>query len=467
MPFAGKKRYALLVLALALCLCLLGGCALPRPTAGPDPTPAPTPEPTQEPDRGEPEMSFPDLGFEELCAKLPELTELRKAVLAEDSLTVEQYRTLCELRPDVDFEYDFTVDGKPGSIGFTRLDLRTADSAGMSRWLEWAACMPELRSIELGTVNAESGHIPWDVLAALRAERPEIDVRCSFTLYGQGFTLESTAMNLTHIPIEDQGALVKSITACMPKLSYLDMDSCGVDDEHMAEIRDALPNANVVWRIWFGVRGQGFAGYSVRTDVERILASNPGVGGELDPDNTKSLKYCTKVKYLDVGHNSYMRDISFVACMPDLEYVVLAMGDWFDASPLENCTKLRYAELQTTSLSDLRPLMKLTNLEDLNLCYCYALHDITPLYELPNLKRLYLGMLSPIPTEQVERFKELHPNCEVDTEVKDPTGGHWRYLGEDAYGVNTAVPAYARLREVMGYDYTPASYAYPYNDPLY
>ena len=30
-----------------------------------------------------------------------------------------------------------------------------ADSAGMRSWLAWAACMPELQSIELGTGDAE------------------------------------------------------------------------------------------------------------------------------------------------------------------------------------------------------------------------------------------------------------------------------------------------------------------------
>lgn len=463
MPFAGKKAYILLIPA--LCLCLLVGCALPRPTAR-EPKPVSTPAPTPEVYRGEPEMSFSGLSFEELCESLPELTELRKATLAEDSVTVEQFRALCALRPDVDFDYDFTVNGKPGSTGFTRLDLRTADNDGMRSWLEWAACMPALQSIQLGTVDAESGRIPWDTLAALRAARPEIDVTCSFTLYGQDFTLESTEMNLTHIPIGDQGALVKSITACMPKLGYLDMDSCGVDDEHMAEIRDALPRAEVVWRIWFGEKGHGFAGYSVRTDVTKILASNPGIGGELTPENTRSLQYCTKVKYLDLGHNSYLRDISFVSCMPDLEMLVVAMDDWYDASPLENCSKLWYAELQTSAVSDLRPLIKLQNLRDLNLCYCYALHDITPLYEMPNLKRLYLGIYTPVPAEQVERFKELNPACEVNTEVEDPTTGHWRYLGWDEHG-DIMSPSYAKLREVMGYDKAPACYAYCYNDPLY
>ena len=466
---AGNKKAILL--CLALCLCLLAGCALPFP-AKPDPTPAPTPVPTPMPTpepeiyRGEAEMYFADLSFEELCAQLPELTELRRASFAEDSLTAEQYRMLRLLRPDVEFIYDFTVNGKPGSIDFSRLDLRTADADGIRVWLDWASCMPALESIELGADNAENSRIPWDALAALHAERPEIRLEASFTLYGQEFTLESTEMNLTHIPIEDQGALVKNITACMPQLRYLDMDRCGVDDEHMAEIRDALPNTEVVWRIWFGQVGHGFAGYSVRTDVTKILASNPGIGGELTPENTQSLKYCTKIKYLDLGHNSYLRDIGFLAYMPDLEILVLAMDDFYDLSPLENCTKLRYAELQTSSVSDLRPLMKLENLVDLNLCYCYALHDITPLYEMTSLKRLYLGMLSPVPSEQVERFMELHPDCEVNTEVEDPTTGHWRYLGWDEHG-DIMAPSYAELRQVMGYDYAPACYAYTYNDPLY
>ena len=52
-----------------------------------------------------------------------------------------------------------------------------------------------------------------------------------------------------------------------------DRDYCGVSNEAMAQIRDENPNVEVVWRIWFGEN------YSVRTDVERILASKPTVGG--------------------------------------------------------------------------------------------------------------------------------------------------------------------------------------------
>ncbi len=170
-----------------------------------------------------------------------------------------------------------------------------------------------------------------------------------------------------------------------------------------------------------------------------------------------------------------MRDISFVSYMPDLEMAVLAMGNWFDASPLENCTKLRYAELQTTSLSDLRPLTKLQNLEDLNLCYCFALHDISPLYELPQLKRLYLGKLTPIPTEQVAKMQEIAPACEIDTSVFDPTTGNWRITGyikvslplyaDAEFEQEVFHPRYYLLQEQFGYQ--DQDFAFARNDPLY
>jgi len=417
---------------------------------------------------GEPEMDLSGLTLEQLREELPRLTALKTATLAKDSLTAQELAELRALRPDVDFAYRFTVNGVEVGTDTERLDLSSADNNALRAWFLWAAQMPALKSMELGSGAADDGRVPWDELAELRAARPDLKVYYSFTLWGQVFSLDDTEMNLTHIRMDDQGALVKAVAQCMPALRRLDMDSCGVDNVHMAAIRDALPDCEVIWRIWFGDTANGCVGYTVRTDVDRILASNPGIGGELTPENTEALQYCTKVKYLDLGHNSYMRSIEFVRSMPELEAVVLAMGNWYDASPLESCPNLRYAELQTTCISDLRPLSRLKNLTDLNLCYCFALHDISPLYELPQLKRLYLGSLTPVPAEQVERMREIAPNCEIDTTIVDPTQGNWRVApGYNEYGMTEYTEAYAWLREVMRYDEAPASYAYPYNDPLY
>ena len=284
-----------------------------------------------------------------------------------------------------------------------------------------------------------------------------------FTLYGRHFTLADTSMDFRHVPMDDEGALVLKAASCMPNLTYLDMDSCGVSDESMAAIRDALPQANVVWRIWFGDR------YSVRTDVEKILASNPGLGGELTYENTRSLQYCTKVKYMDLGHNSYLSSLDFCAFMPDLEALVVAMGSWSDCSPLANCPKLEYLELQTSALNDLRPLTVLKNLRHLDIGYCFALHDISPLYELPDLERLWIGGYTPIPEEQVEKMRSIAPNCEINTTTINPTDEGWRYLGADEFGIMQLAPRYALLRDQFGYsgDLNAASYSYYWNDPLY
>ena len=460
------KRMMGVGLSALLCAALLSGCGASAPVAA-QPVVV-TPEPTEELviDRGEPEMDLSDKSLDELRQSLPELTNLQEATVNAEALSAEELTELQALRPDVRFLFHVTLNGKDCGPETEQLALAGADRQTMREAFAWAALLPDLKSLDLGSGDAADNAIPWAELARLRAARPELRVNYDFTLYGQEFSLDSEEMNLTHIPMDDQGALVKAVTDCMPKLRYLDMDSCGVDDEHMAEIRDAHPEANVVWRIWFGDTLEGRAGYSVRTDVERILASNPGIGGELTPENTQSLKYCTKVKYLDLGHNSYMKSIDFVRYMPDLEAVVLAMGNWSDVSPLASCPKLRYAELQTTCINDLRPLARLQNLTDLNLCYNFALHDISPLYDMPQLQRVYLGMYTPVPAEQVAELQRRIPNCEINTSTENPTDGKWRYTAVTPYG-NELAPAYEWLREVMRYEEAPASYSYSYNDPLY
>ncbi len=345
-------------------------------------------------------------------------------------------------------------------------DLSAASAEELEQRFLEALEDESVQRIDLGSGEAEDGRIPWETLAHLRAARPELEVDYAFTLCGCRFTLEDTVMDLRRREISDQGALVRRIAPCMPNLCTLDMDSCGVDDEHMAAIRDALPQVNVVWRIWFGDRTGGLAGYSVRTDVERILASNPGIGGELTPENTEPLKYCTRVKYLDLGHNSYLRSLDFVRYMPDLELLIVAMGDWYDLSPLENCEKLVYAELQTSAVSDLRPLTKLKNLKHLNFGWCFALHDITPLYEMTQLERLWIGCLTPVPDEQIERMRELVPGCVIETEINDPTDAGWRYLGHTEWGETIVDPTYQWVRDMMHYSEGNYAYAYPYNDPL-
>ena len=109
-----------------------------------------------------------------------------------------------------------------------------------------------------------------------------------------------------------------------------------------------------------------------------------------------------------MGHNC-ITNIDFVNYMPKLQVAVFAISWVEDISPLANCPDLEYLEIFSSRVSDLSPLANCTNLEHLNAGNLQDLHDITPLYGLTKLKRLYITM-SDIPEEQQEKIQELIPD---------------------------------------------------------
>ena len=395
-------------------------------------------------------------GETELLAQLPALSSADFS----GSECVEEIYNWAAQNPQVAVKYTVSLPG--GTVldnSAKSLDLSALSGVDVSVAADMLRFLPELESIELGY---ERDGLGWDAVSKLEQNAPNAAINYVFTLYGYEFSLQDTEINLSHVPVEDNGAAVMEAMAYMPKLSSLDMDSCGVSNEDMAAIRDAYPDVKVVWRIWFGDN------YSVRTDVERILASAPSKGGMLTGDNTDVLKYCTEVKYLDMGHNDELWDIDFVAYMPKLEVAVLAMACWSDASPLANCKNLEYLEIQTTNVTDLSPLSGLENLRHLNIAYNRELSDISPLYSLTGLERLWIGCINPVPPEQIEAMQAAAPNCEINVEVyEDPTGGRWRYVdyNELAY-MYIYHDRYIQLRETFG-DYASECFSFYWNDPLY
>ena len=312
-----------------------------------------------------------------------------------------------------------------------------------------------------------------------------------------------------HIRMDDEGAAVRKIVPFMKNLQTLDMDTCNVSNEAMALIRDENPSVNVIWRIWF-------AGYTARTDVERILASSQARGGKVTNEDARVLKYCAKVKYLDLGHNEVLSDISFTASMPDLEVAIFAINDIDDISALANCPNLEYLEINSTNVTDLTPLSNATSLRHLNIGRCVKMPenngsdelrprvtDISPLFGLKDLERLYIGNLTApgIPKEQLDTMAKAmgiekqdsegdycdsrvspegldYDYCRINVSSGDPSQGTWRTAGYRpdwvwnqwvATGVfnDPLNERYKLLREQFGYDTVEQSYSLPKNDPLY
>ncbi len=349
--------------------------------------------------------------------------------------------------PDIDVSYTVSLP-QMGEVEDTAESLKfdSLTKAEFSELFSALEYLPNVRTISFGNFGGENSFKSQDLLS-LKNAYPETDISGNYEFYDKTVCLSDSLVDINHIRLDDNGDEILALAKCMPNLEFLDMDSCGVPNERMAEIRDALPNVKVVWRVWFG------RNYTARTDVERILASKPPEGGLLRNNNVQTLKYCTDVKYLDLGHNG-ITDISFVSEMKDLEVCIIGLNSWSDISPLSNCIKIEYLEIMDVRLDNLEPLRNMKGLKHLNAANNLFLRDISPLFDL-NLERLWLGCMHNIPTEQIREFKKQFPDCRINTTVVDSMSQGWR-LHE----------RYKELKETFGYFHSIIPYNFYWLDPL-
>ena len=353
---------------------------------------------------------------------------------------------------------DVTILGQTYKADAREVDLSGITDEDVPAVVEALGQMEAVESLIVG--DDKTTPLTWDSMTALHEAAPDAVIDYAFTLFKKNFNLSDEEMDLKYVRMDDEGALVSQVAHCMTKLRFLDMDSCEVSNEAMAELRDSLPQAEVVWRVNFG------RFYTARTNVTKILASMPGKAGELVHNNVMALQYCTKVKYLDLGHNNFLDTIEFCRYMPDLEVLIVGMTFVEDFSPLENCPKLEYLEAMTSRLHDLTPLSNLKNLRHLNICFDFAVTDISPLYNLTELERLWIGAQVPVPPEQIEKMQEMAPNCVINVTALDPTEEGWRTVDYGTEVPNSTIAArYLLLKQQFGYK--EEDFSYQWNDPLY
>ena len=281
----------------------------------------------------------------------------------------------------------------------------------------------------------------------LEEHLPETVIDYRFLLFGQELsTADERIEYIRERHIGDEGLeYFRLILPVMKDLRYLKLDDCGTTSAGMAALRDDFPGIKVVWRVWFGnygLCGDGtYAMYNCLTDTEKIWAT-----GTLRDRNTEDLKYCTDVRFIDIGHNS-ITNIDFVNYMPKIEVAIFSITYIDDISPLANCPNLEFLELFRTLVTDLSPLENCKNLKHL---YVYdetrvGLKDITPLYRLDSLERFYCTVAESA-SDQREEFMQLHPDCECDFSWVFIGLNHWR-IRDGEY-----VERYQLLREQFGYD---------------
>lgn len=391
--------------------------------------------------------------------KLGAFTKLRSADFSgsacEDAIYEWQLR-----HPEVDVLFTVTL---PGGIQCSDSEA-SLDLSQLSREdaLSCISALPKLSRLEalvLADEEAENG-ISLDEAVEFSAAAPKAVLEYGFSIYGQSLNASDSEINLSHIPVNDNGEDVEKALNIMKHCTYLDMDQSGVPDERMAEIRDAFPDVKVVWRVWFG------GCYSVRTDVDTILASSSMEGDMITDDNCSGLKYCTEVTHLDIGHNGELTDISFVAYMPKLQVFIASVCYIEDLTPIANCSELEYFEIFQLygPIKDLSPLANLKNLRHLNVCGNENITDITPLYGLTELERLWLGAYIRVPQEQIEEMQRRAPGCNINTTCWHPLDEGWRFV---SLNPDVRAERYLQLYDEFHYGDGLSAYAYSFNDPLY
>ena len=346
-------------------------------------------------------LSLTDGSYEldELLAVMKHLPKLAGLELPKTSLSADQLATITESYPNLDLSYTIELFGEEVTPDLTELDFSAMAPADVDEnLLEKLRLLPALNYVNLLNADGVSQFAPADV-KYLMDVLPGVSMNYSFNLFGQTVTTATERIEFKKVSIGNEGvAQIREALDILPNCTYLLMDTCGVSNEVMAQLRDDYPNTKVVWRVFW-------AYFHDLTDVEMIHCTD-----ELDDQNVEVLKYCTDVKYLDIGHNTGLHNIDFVNYMPKLEIAIVVDSKIRSLEPFANCPNLQWLEIvNCANISDLSPLANCKNLKGLNMSCVFDVKDLSPLFELEHMERLYLGN-NQVPKDMIQAARDAMPN---------------------------------------------------------
>ncbi len=385
-------------------------------------------------------LSEGDYDTDALIKALPQLKKLTKISFPETELSAEELDRIRSAADGVEIDFTLDIGGKTYDQTCTKLDLSELDSEQLLQAAPKLALLPELSEIELMSSSGSSALSIADV-KQLTEKLPNVKVHYEFDLFGKHISTQDERVEYVDVKIGNEGVdEIREALSIMSGCSYLLLDTCGIDDEEMAALRDEFPDKKIVWRIYLkSIFPEDH--YDFLTDEQALRITY-----NLDDSNCHQLDYCTECVYLDVGHNESLTDISFVSHMPKLECIIAGGSPISDLTPFKNCQNLTWMELGWCGLiTDISPLKDIPSLRYLNIGFT-GVSDLSPLNDL-HLERL-TAMGTDIPKKASSAFEKDHPDCLCVFEGSQPYGYGWRY-NDEGY---TFFDYYVHMREVFHYD---------------
>ena len=373
---------------------------------------------------------------EMLAKAIPKLSKLTKLSFPDTNLSGEEMELIRKAAKGVEIDFTVEINGQSCDQATTKLDLSGLTSDQVAETAEKLCLFSELSEIEL--MSGVSCALTLDDVKQLAEVAPNANIHYEFDLFGKHISTLDERVEYDSVEIGNEGVEeIRKALSVMTGCKYLLLDSCGIDNEAMAQLRDEFPDKKIVWRIYLDT---GYP-FDFLTD-EQVLRITYG----LNDENSKVLQYCTDVVYLDIGHNEALTDFSFISNMTQLECLIASLASVTDLSPLVSCQKLIWLELiDCYYLTDISPLKNIPSIRYLSISET-EVSDISATDSLPNLER-FGAVKRNIAPEAQERFRQLHPDCiAIFDWGANPYGYGWRY------NHGTTFEYYAKMREVFHYD---------------
>ena len=393
-----------------------------------------------DPDTAELALEPGDYDLDTLTENLPHLPQVTAVTFLRTELTMEQVEQLRADFPEVTFGYTVTILGEEYDEGTETINLSAMESSELEQTLSRLKMLPKLFAVELcdsdGTVK-----LTKQEAKALIDALPGITVHYEFDFFGTKLSTAEEEVHIKNVKIGDEGETeIRAALDLLTNCKRFVLENCQISNEVMAKIRDDYrEQTKVVWRVSFG-KG------STLTDAEIIRAVY-----DLVDTNCANLTYCEDARFMDIGHNEYLKTASFVSGMKSLEYVIISGSMISDLTPFANCKNLKVLEAAFCEyIESVEGLESCTSLERLNISYTHVT-DLSPLDDLNlvNLCAMYEGK-SRVPVEEQERFQALKPDCKMTFVGSQPYGSAWRYDES-----NNPLEWYSTIREVFRYDIYP------------
>lgn len=329
-------------------------------------------------------------------------------------MDLEAVMALQNMYPQLEVEYQVVIGDQVLPKDAAALTVENADIAELTEKLQYLPAMADITF---------TGDVPEnEAIYALMQAYPGITCHWDFTFFDIPVTSDTEELDLSGIKMESVEELEAGLKY-FNNLQKVVMCDTGLSSEEIDALWKRHPEIRFIWNVKIGR-------FWVRTDATTLMPFQYGYNG------TKGIRLydrdCTEMKYLvdmvcmDFGHMG-ITDVSFLAYMPNLEYLIIADTPVTDISAMANLKKLKYLEAFLCHILDVSPLLGCTSLEDVNLCN-NPIKDISILGQIESLNNIWISGVN-WPYEQKQILNAAKPDATiVYYQDKGSTGKGWRSL---------------------------------------